>query len=151
MSEKMKQLNGKFKGNARIPYIVSVLLMVVLGISSRKFSNLIPAFIGNHAGDMLWAMMVYFGFRFLFLRKSVLFAGICSILFSFGIEFSQLYQGDWINHLRIKTMGALILGKGFLAIDLVRYLLGILLACLVDKLWIRRKNDSQKSPFFFRR
>ncbi|MER2060488.1 MAG: DUF2809 domain-containing protein [Niallia sp.] len=136
----MKQLNGKFKGNARIPYIVSVLLMVVLGISSRKYSNLIPAFIGNHAGDMLWAMMVYFGFRFLFVEKKILLAMIGSILFSFGIECSQLYQADWINELRNTTLGALILGRGFLFVDLVRYLSGIVLALMVDKLLICRKK-----------
>lgn len=140
MSEKMKQLNRNFKGNDRIIYIVFVLLMVILGLSSRKYSNLIPTFIGNHAGDMFWAMMVYFGFRFVFIRRNVLFEGIGSILFSFGIEFSQLYQADWINEFRNSTLGALILGRGFLFVDLVRYLSGIAIACLVDKLLICRKK-----------
>ncbi|WP_312096034.1 DUF2809 domain-containing protein [Niallia sp.] len=135
----MKQLNEKFKGNERFHYIVTVLLMIVLGLSSRKYGDFIPALIANHAGDVIWAMMVYFGFRVLFIRKRVLFAGICSLLFSFGIEFSQLYQANWINELRHTTIGALILGKGFIPVDLVRYVSGISLAYFLDKLVLHRK------------
>ncbi|WP_400245361.1 DUF2809 domain-containing protein [Niallia sp. JL1B1071] len=137
----MKQLNGKFKGNERKNYIVTALFMAALGLFSRRFSNLLPDFIGEHAGDIFWAMMVYFGFRFFLVGKKILLAVMCSILFSFGIEFSQLYQADWINELRNSILGALILGRGFLFIDLVRYLSGIAIACLVDKLLICGKND----------
>ena len=133
----MKKL---YVGNNRFFYIVSVLLMVVLGLASRKYSNFTPAFLANHAGDVIWAMMVYFGFRVLFIRKSVLFAGICSILFSFGIEFSQLYQANWINALRNTTIGALILGKGFISVDLLRYVCGIILAYFLDELVLHRKK-----------
>lgn len=136
----MKQINGIFKVNDRTNYIVTALFMVALGLFSRRFSNLLPDIISEHAGDMLWAMMVYFGFRFLFVKNKILFAMIGSILFSFGIECSQLYQADWINELRYTTLGALILGRGFLFVDLVRYLSGIVLALMLDKLLICRKK-----------
>lgn len=78
-------------------------------------------------------MMVYFGLRFLFVGKSIHTAVLLSFLFSFGIEFSQLYQADWINQLRSSILGALILGKGFLFIDLIRYSIGIIIAALIDQ------------------
>jgi len=86
---------------------------------------------------MLWAMMVYFGFRLLLVRKSTLTAIWLSFLFSFGIELSQLYQEDWINQIRGTTLGALILGKGFLIEDLVRYTVGIIIATVLDTVALR--------------
>jgi hypothetical protein len=78
-------------------------------------------------------MMVYFGFRFLFIHKSLSVAISLSLLFSFGIEFSQLYQDNWINQIRHTLLGSLILGQGFLMVDLVRYAAGIMIAFLMDK------------------
>jgi glycopeptide antibiotics resistance protein len=82
-------------------------------------------------------MMVYFGFRFLLVRKSIFIAIGLSFLFCFGIEFSQLYQEDWINQIRGTILGALVLGKGYLTVDLVRYSVGIILAAVLDKLLYR--------------
>ncbi|WP_269922974.1 DUF2809 domain-containing protein [Psychrobacillus psychrodurans] len=95
-------------------------------------------FIVNHAGDTLWAIMVYFLFRIIFVHKSLHLAIYLSFVFCFCIEFSQLYQTDWINTIRGSLLGALILGKGFLAEDLIRYSIGIVLAYLQDK-WISTK------------
>ena len=137
------------KGSYRWKYIFYVLMMVLLGLSSRRYSLLLPTFVADHVGAVFWAMMVYFGFRFFFLKKSILFAGICSILFSFGIEFSQLYQATWISELRNTMIGALILGRGLVFIDLVRYLVGIGIAGTVDVLWILRKKRLTRMVMYF--
>ena len=121
----------------RFMYFIAIFLCIILGLSSRMYSSNLPPFIAQNAGDALWAMMVYFGFRFLLVQKSMRIAITLSLLFSFGIEFSQLYQSDWINQIRNTTIGALILGKGFLLIDLVRYTIGILLAAFVDLLGVK--------------
>lgn len=118
--------------NRRMAYFIAVIITIVLGLASRKLPFL-PLFIEQHAGDVLWAMMVYFGFRFLFVRKSMLTAIFFSFLFCFSIEISQLYQEDWINQIRGTLLGSLILGKGFLAIDLVRYSVGIMIGAALDK------------------
>ncbi|MEB2298599.1 DUF2809 domain-containing protein [Lysinibacillus xylanilyticus] len=117
----------------RIPYLIAIVSSILLGLSSRKWSTILPSFVAQNAGDILWAMMVYFGFRLLLVRKSTLTATWLSFLFSFGIEFSQLYQEDWINQIRGTTLGALVLGKGFLVEDLVRYTAGIIIAAILDK------------------
>ncbi len=72
-------------------------------------------------------------FVFLLVRKSTYTAIWLSFVFSFGIEWSQLYQQDWINEIRVTSLGALILGKGFLAVDLIRYTAGIIIATVLDK------------------
>ncbi|MBP1989692.1 ribosomal maturation YjgA family protein [Paenibacillus eucommiae] len=122
----------------RIIYFVAIITSVVLGLSSRKFSSQIPEFISQHAGDMLWASMVYFGFRFFFIKKSLTWTVGISILFSFAIEFSQLYQAEWIVSLRNTVLGSLILGRGFLSVDLIRYVLGIAIAVSIDKYLLQR-------------
>lgn len=127
----------------RITYALTVILLIALGLSSRKFGSYLPVFIADHSGDMLWAAMVYVGFRFLFLHKGKTWAFAGSIVFSFLIEFSQLYQADWIKSVRNTTVGALVLGHGFLVIDLLRYLLGIAASFLIDVLTMRRKDEKK--------
>ncbi|MFF2175911.1 DUF2809 domain-containing protein [Lysinibacillus sp. NPDC058147] len=121
----------------QITYLIVIIITIFLGLASRKWSLLLPSFVAQNAGDMLWAMMVYFGFRLLLVRKSTFTAMWLSFLFSFSIEFSQLYQEDWINQIRGTTLGALILGKGFLVVDLVRYTVGIIIATILDKVALK--------------
>jgi glycopeptide antibiotics resistance protein len=123
--------------NRRPAYIIAVIITIILGLASRAFGHLLPLFIAENSGDMLWAMMVYFGIRFLLVRKSLLTAFCLSLLFSFGIEFSQIYQADWINQLRGTLLGALVLGKGYLTIDLIRYSVGIIFAYYLDSLTVK--------------
>ncbi|WP_313891632.1 DUF2809 domain-containing protein [Psychrobacillus sp.] len=85
-------------------------------------------------------MMVYFRFRFLFIRKNPDIALLLSFLFCFGIEFSQLYQEDWANQIRGTMLGALILDKGFLIVDLIRYTIGIVIVTVFDKVTLRFLN-----------
>ncbi|MCM3767651.1 DUF2809 domain-containing protein [Neobacillus niacini] len=118
----------------RIMYLITIVIVILLGLASRKYGQFLPIFIAENAGDALWAMMVYFGFRLLLVRKSILTAIGLSLLFSFGIEFSQLYQAGWINEIRGTMLGALVLGKGFLVVDLYRYTAGILIGSFLDKM-----------------
>lgn len=122
----------------RIFYLLAIVITIILGLASRKFGSTLPPFLAENAGDALWAAMVYFGFRLIFINKNVLTSICIAGIFSFSIEFSQLYQGDWINHLRATTLGALVLGHGFLVVDLVRYAAGVFIAAALDKFW---RND----------
>jgi glycopeptide antibiotics resistance protein len=128
-----KKPNNPRYRNMRIAYMIAVVITILLGLASRKFSQHLLLFIADNAGDVLWAMMIYFGFRFFLVRKSLLTAIWISVSFCFFIEFSQLYQEDWINQIRDTLLGALILGKGFLTVDLLRYTAGIIIATVVDR------------------
>ena len=132
LNTKNESFNPSFH-NMRITYIIAVVITILLGLASRKYSHLLPLFAAQNTGDVLWSMMVYFGFRFLLVRKSLFKALWLSFLFSFSIEFSQLYQEDWINQIRDTLLGSLILGKGFLTVDLIRYTAGIMLATVLDR------------------
>ena len=122
----------------RVVYIFLFFIVMTLGICSRAFSDVLPSFVSRHLGDALWASMVYFGCRILFLQQRLLVSVYISLIFSFTIEFSQLYQADWINGIRSTLLGALILGKGFLVIDLIRYVVGIACSCIMDYYWFSR-------------
>nr|WP_255486929.1 DUF2809 domain-containing protein [Mucilaginibacter sp. SP1R1] len=77
--------------------------------------------------------MVYFIVRFLFIGKPVKFIVIGSLLFCYGIEFSQLYKATWINELRHTLFGHLVLGEGFLWSDLLCYTVGVAIGVWMDR------------------
>lgn len=125
----------------RLYYLSGILGTIVLGLLSRRLGDILPGFLADHAGDALWAMMVYFGFRFLLPNRAPGLSAILSLCFCFAIEFSQLYQADWINAIRSTTIGALVLGKGFLMIDLIRYTAGMVIAYVLDQMLVKDRKE----------
>ncbi|MGX4600076.1 ribosomal maturation YjgA family protein [Faecalimicrobium sp. JNUCC 81] len=117
----------------RITYFIITISVMFMGLLSRKFMFIFPKSIAPFVGDMFWAMMVYYGFKFLFLKLTNLKSFLVAIIFSFSIEVSQLYQADWINNIRATTLGGLVLGYGFLWEDLISYNIGIVLGVAIDK------------------
>lgn len=113
-------------------YLAITFIIILAGLASRKYSGILPVFIAEYAGDTLWAAMVYFGLRFLFPSIPIIKAATVSLLFSYCIEISQLYQADWANAIRSTTLGALIFGHGFLWSDIICYTVGILLSATID-------------------
>jgi len=111
----------------RIIFALLICVTIILGLVSRQITG-IPLFIG----DILWATMVYFIMRFLFIKKSLNISVIASLLFSYTIEFSQLYKAPWINNLRHTLFGRLVLGDTFLWSDLLCYTVGIGIGVLID-------------------
>lgn len=72
-------------------------------------------------------------------RRSLVWAMCLSCAFSWMIEFSQLIQTPWLIEIRSTVWGALILGHGFLVIDLIRYMVGILCMVMIDRYFLRNK------------
>ncbi len=71
--------------------------------------------------------------------RSLVWAMCLSCVFSWMIEFSQLIQTPWLIEIRFTVLGALILGHGFLVIDLIRYTVGILCMVMIDRYFLRNK------------
>ena len=117
--------------NERLNYFISILLILILGILSRKISG-IPLFFG----DVLYAVLIYFGFRSIFIDFKKATSLLLSLLFCFSIEILQLVQIDWLIAIRKTTLGHYILGEGFLWIDLLCYEVGTLMAYYLDKLFL---------------
>jgi glycopeptide antibiotics resistance protein len=120
--------------NSRVRYFILILVVIALGITSRKLEG-IPTFFG----DSLYAVMVYFGLRMFFINLKSQKTTILALLFCFGIEFLQLYDGEWMLEIRRTTLGHYVLGQGFIASDLVYYTLGIFAAVYLDFKFIARK------------
>ena len=116
----------------RIKYFILCIASMFLGLASRKFGDVLPELIAEYSGDILWALMIYWGFRFLLPSISKTHSMIMAAFFSYGIELSQLSQLSWLVYLRNTTLGALILGKGFLWTDLICYSTGIILGYFLD-------------------
>jgi hypothetical protein len=105
--------------------MVMIFIIIGLGLLSRRMTAYFPDVIDLFLGDSLWALMIYFIVRMLFMNWSIRKVGFGSILFCITIEFSQLYHDEWIDIIRGTTLGGLILGYGFLWSDLIAYSIGI--------------------------
>ena len=115
----------------RLNYFITILLVLILGILSRKITS-IPLFIG----DVLYAVLIYFGFRFLIMDSKKSTSLLLSLLFCFDIEILQLVQIDWLLAIRKTTLGHYILGEGFLWLDLLCYVMGSFTGYYFDKLFL---------------
>jgi len=116
----------------RKSYFFLIVFTVFLGLSSRKFSILFPEIINQYLGDALWALMVYWLFRFIKPSLTFLNTSLFALLFSYSIEISQLYHANWIDSIRKTTLGGLILGFGFLWSDILAYSIGVFIGFLLD-------------------
>ncbi|MDA1805573.1 ribosomal maturation YjgA family protein [Bacillus cereus group sp. BY32LC] len=109
----------------RLLYAMFTILVIILGLSSRKFAFALPALLKDYLGDALWALMIFIGFGFLFPKIETKKLAFISLMFCYGIEVSQLYHAEWIDSIRATTLGGLVLGYGFLWSDLVAYTIGV--------------------------
>ena len=113
---------------SRTSYFLITLSVIIIGILSRKI-----AFIPNFIGDLLYAVMIYFGLRYLFINFCRKKSAIVALLICYSIEALQLYHAEWIINLRATLFGRYVLGQGFLWSDILAYTLGILIAFYTDK------------------
>ncbi|MCF0049349.1 DUF2809 domain-containing protein [Dyadobacter sp. LJ53] len=90
------------------------------------------SFIKLYVGDVLWAMMVFFGFAFIFCKWSTWRVAAAALTFSVCIELSQLYSAPWIDGIRRMPLGGMILGFTFVWSDLLCYGLGIGFGVIVE-------------------
>ena len=119
---------------SRITYLIAAITVVILGLSSRRYSRVLPEFIASYAGDTLWALMAFLGVGMLFPGWSTLRVCVTALLFAFAIELTQLYHSPWVDQIRRTTVGGFILGYGFLWSDLLCYVVGISIGCTLEML-----------------
>lgn len=125
----------------KIVYGILIMIVIFLGLASRRFSEYLPTFFATYLGDTLWALMIFLCMGFLFKRVSTILVGVYALMFSILIEISQLYHATWIDHIRSIKIGGLILGHGFLWSDLVCYTVGIGIGGMVEKFVYDFKNS----------
>jgi hypothetical protein len=124
----------------RLKVVVVLVVVIVLGLVTRRFHHDLPSLVGEYAPDTLWALAVFLFFRLLLPRVSTLRCATIAAVFSVSIEVSQLYQAPWINAIRRTTLGGLILGSGFLWSDIACYLVGVGIGAGLDSLLLKRRS-----------
>lgn len=113
--------------------LIGIAVLIPLGLCSRQF-NSIP----NETGDALWAMMVFCIWRIILHKKKLTTIAIVSLISSYLVELSQLITWSFLVEFRKTFIGHIMLGQGFLWIDLLAYTIGII--CIFGIFKIFEKN-----------
>jgi hypothetical protein len=124
---------------SRRNYLIAIAVLFLFGLPSRLIPQVLPDFYVNYVGDGLWAMAIFFMLGLVFPSASTRRLLMVSLAITYAIEFSELYQADWINQLRSIKLIGLILGYTFLWSDLAMYTIGILTGGLLEHFVLWRK------------
>lgn len=126
-----KRMTRRLNRN-RIFYALWIMLAIAFCLTSRMWGEYLPPFVVGYVGDVLWALVLFLIVGFILKRQPIYCVGLIALFFCYGIEFTQSLSIPWLDSLRATTLGALILGKGFLWRDLVCSTLGVLLGIIAE-------------------
>lgn len=114
-------------------------VVIALGLLSRTNATPFPSVLGKYPGDALWASMVFALFAAVSPRNSTGRIALAALAFCCLVEFSQLCHARWIDAVRERPLGGLVLGSQFNALDFVAYAAGVAVAAMADAL-LRRQS-----------
>lgn len=120
----------------RSRYLILCSLTIAIGLLSRK-----TAYIPVFTGDVLYAVMMYWIWRFLLPQKPKTMALILAIGTCFFIEFLQLIDTAFFKYLHRHPYLRLVFGQGFLWSDLLAYCAGGCIAFFLDVFAKRHKKS----------
>jgi len=113
------------KSKLLIP-IIGIILLIPIGLISRRIG-----WIPTETGDALWAMMVFCLWRIVLQNKKLPTVAITSLVHCYLVEFSQMITWRWLVSFRQTFIGHMMLGQGFLWIDLLAYSIGIIVIYMI--------------------
>ncbi|MEP6748818.1 MAG: DUF2809 domain-containing protein [Bacteroidota bacterium] len=133
--------------NRRVVYFILFLLVIPLGLSTRKEPQWYFSFMADYGGDILWSTMFFLLFRCFWPQEPLWKIALYTYSFSVAIEISQLYQAPWINSIRHTFLGSMLLGFSFSWSDILCYLVGtvagLLIASIADRYTISVKENNE--------
>lgn len=106
-------------------YIVGTVIVIALGLLSRKEMQCLPRPIGKDLGDVLYALMAFFVVAAIMPRSSTLKVALAALVFCILVETSKLWHVPLLTAFRGTMMGHLLLGYGFSWSNLVCYVTGV--------------------------
>jgi Protein of unknown function (DUF2809) len=118
-------------------YTIAMGLVIMLGLASRRYPQILPAFLDKYPGDVLWTIVVFLLLGMVLPRASTWKIAGLALVISYIVEFGQLYRAPWLVAIRETTIGHLLLGSEFVWGDLVAYTIGAAIALLVELGWVR--------------
>ena len=113
-------------------YAIAMVMVIGMGLLWRSGLIPLPRSVSKYGGDALWALMVFFGLGFVFVRGSTLRVASYALCFAWSVEFLQLYHAPWIDGIRSARLGHLVLGSVFNGPDLMAYVVGIVVGVVVE-------------------
>lgn len=116
----------------RLLWLALIVVVIILGLGSRRFGHYLPGFLATYAGDALWALVAFLGIGLIVTRASTWTVALLAMAFSVIIEVGQLYHAPWIDSIRRTTLGGLILGFDFVWSDLACYAAGVGLGIVIE-------------------
>lgn len=123
---------------ARLTYLLLAALVIPLGLGVRAVR--LPADAGGPLGDVLWAVELYLVLRALAPRLPPRRSATVCLLLATLDEASQAIHTPWLDAIRATTLGHLLLGRGFVWLDLLWYALGTAAAWALDERWAARRS-----------
>lgn len=120
--------------------IVAAMATVGFGLASRRYPGVLPGVFGKYPGDALWAAVVFFGWAALRPRAGTRSVALLACASCVAIELLKLWQAPWLVSVRHTTLGHLVFGHVFSVRNLAAYVVGILIAMVIDVLWLRRTS-----------
>lgn len=111
-------------------YCLLVLINIPVGLLSR-FAPHLPFIVKEYGGDVFSASCIFFGVRFIAVKRSLSWVTAVSYLVCIAIETSQLCQAPWLNKIRHTFPFGILLGYGFLWSDWLCYAVGVIIGLCV--------------------
>ena len=125
----------------RVAYAAAMAIVMAAGLASRSvLAASLPGWVTKFTGDTLWALLVFLLLGFVFPQKRIAVLALAALAISFAVEVSQLYRAEWINQLRASRIGSLVLGRGWMATDLICYTVGIFIAMIGETILQHRRR-----------
>ncbi|UVD59107.1 DUF2809 domain-containing protein [Rhizobium sp. Pop5] len=115
--------------------LATLLFVIALGLALRRFGYAIdlPFIVVKYGGSALWGAMVYLLLALFFgrLRPAAIVA--MALFVTISVELFRLYHTPWLDAFRLTTAGALLLGRIFSLWNILAYVIGIAMACVLDQ------------------
>jgi hypothetical protein len=121
-----------------IVWLALIVVIVLLGLGSRRYGPHLPVLVAAYAGDTLWALAAFLGIGLVLPRASTWWVAALALAVSLLVEVSQLYKSPWLDTIRHTTLGGLILGFDFAWSDLSCYAVGVGLGVIFESAWMPR-------------
>ncbi len=118
-------------GASRVAYVLAALAVIPLGLGVRAVP--LPWGIGGPAGDALWAVELYCVLRALVPGAAPRNTAIVCYVLAALDEASQAIHTPWLDAIRATWLGHMILGRGFVWLDLLWYAVGTAGAWAIDE------------------
>lgn len=125
----------------RLIYLICFMLIIPIGLATRKYGQYMPALVSTYGGDVLYATCWFFFLRIFIAKTPVWKVALFACFICYVIEVLELVQTPWMKKLQHTPPLGLILGYGFNWSDLLCYTIGCTVGLLLGLL-IERPNKA---------